>query len=384
MDVEEQILKNEKTANTVVKLDFNLEPQSMIGLEKAQYDILVFADSFSDSICQKRYLLIEQLAKYHRILFVEQPYINSHVGVDQIRLVKRKDNLVVIKPLLKTSSTLGKLLKQYIENEEIAFGWFYSVSCYHLTDKFKFQKIVYDCDQDFFLPQMEKKKELLINNSHYIFTASKTLFEEKSITLKNLHWIPYPSENFLSRKGQSFFQQPEYILNPERPIIGYCGVVDEKIDFTFIREIAKDLPKATLVFIGPVLETVTENLPESDNIIFLSLSHHSQITSYLKAFDIAILPYVSDDEIGVNTSKIQNYMVANKPIISTPLNDLIRDYGHCINFVKNSNEFCTVASKLLSADPSDADERWTCYSKILNRNSWEEVAFRVKELLKIK
>jgi glycosyltransferase involved in cell wall biosynthesis len=348
---------------------------------KQDYEMIVFADNFTDLINPMPRLLIEELSKYYKILFVEEPYVSSHVSYDRARLIKRKNNLIVIKPLLRKLSSLKDLLKKHIDNEEIPVGWFYTAASGILANNFKFKKIVYDFDHDVCLPHKQIQVNYLTQKSHYLFTSSKSVFEEKSNSYQNIYWIPYPFEEFLSRHKKNCISQPTYIINPERPIIGYCGLIDDNIDFDLIRNVAEDLPQATFVFIGPVLESVKEKLPQKENINFLNLSHHSPNNSYLNAFDIAMLPYLANEKIGLINSKIFNYMAANKPIISTSVNDVVRDYGHCINVVTNSLEFCQMATNLLSAQPSEADDRWICYSKILHRNSWEEIAFRVKEVL---
>jgi glycosyltransferase involved in cell wall biosynthesis len=371
-----------RTAAKVVKLsDRALADINVLPTEN--YDIIVFTDFHWDHINQRPRLLVEQLARYQKVLFVEQPAVHPSVSSDHLRLIRKKDNLTVIKPVLKKLSNLKKLLKKHVASEVIPVGWFCTAAYPFMIDSFRFQKLIYDCDNDHFDIRTRdvNQEAVLMEKSHIILTGSKTVFEEKSLMHRNVHWIPDPVDNISLRKSAGIHPRPRYIVNPERPVIGYCGVIDDRIDYAFVSEVAARMSHATFIFIGPVINPDRKKLPQEPNIHYINLSEYSQITSYLKAFDIAILPYVSEENCFVNTSKVLNYMAANKPVISTPVHDIVRDYSHCISIVKDSREFCRAAERNLQGLQSDIEERWVCYHKILSRNSWEEAAQKIKKLI---
>ena len=351
-----------------------------------KYDIIVFTNTAWEFINQRPRQLVEHLAKYNQILFIEEPYINEKVERENYRIIKLVDNLTVIRPVLKNLDNLREIINSFIKGNVIPVGWFFSASYYPLINQLKFGKIIYDIENEIVSPSetMKKNENMLLKKSDIVITGSKAAFEEKVTAHKNVHWIPSPVDDvFFKRRKRN--QAPDCLINPERPIIGYCGVIDNRINFDFLEEAAAKMPFATFVLIGPVLHPGREKLPEQTNISYLNLSKYSAMPSYLKAIDIAMVPFVMDDRSRyVSSSLILKYMAANKPIISTPVYDIVRDYSHCIDIVSTPEEFCISASRKLIPNRAEHEERWICYNKILNRNSWEDAAIKIQKLMKVK
>lgn len=347
-------------------------------------DMIVFIDTSWEYINQRPRKIAEQLAKYQQILFIEKPFIDENIEKEHYKIVKTIDNLIVIKPILRDLNDLAKVIKLITKSETIPVGWFSSAFYYPIINKIKFKKIIYDIESEVVSnSDFEKKNEKrLLKKSDIIITGSKAEFEEKSQFLKNVHWIPSPVDDIFYMNGKKSVSAPEPLINPERPIIGYCGLIDNRIDFKFLEKAAVNMPFATFVLIGPMLNSKREKLPEISNICYFNLSKYDAIPSYLKAIDIAMVPIdVEQNNNFVSSSIVLKYMATNKPIISTPVYDIVRDFHHCIDIVSSVDDFCLAASRKFILNKEENEERWFCYNKILNRSSWKETADKIQHLI---
>ncbi|MDQ3190014.1 MAG: hypothetical protein M3Q58_00310 [Bacteroidota bacterium] len=348
-----------------------------------QFDMMVFTDTSWEFINQRPRYLVEQMAKYQQILFVEEPIIDQSVLKEHYRVVKLIDNLVVIKPILAHADDLVKIIRLVAKNISVPVGWFYSASYYPLIKKIQFEKIIYDIENELFFSSglMKKNEKKLIKISDIVITGSKAEFEEKSKIHNNVHWVPSPVDDIFCIHGKAK-TPPENFINSERPIIGYCGIIDSRIDFEFIEKAALNMPFATFVLIGPILNADRKKIPEHSNICYLNPSKYNAIPSYLKAIDVAMVPIaINENSRFVSSSIVLKYMAANKPIISTPVYDIARDFRYCIDIVNSVDEFCLAASRKFIPNLNETEERWLCYSKILNRNSWNDTAFKIQQLI---
>ncbi len=75
-------------------------------------------------------------------------------------------------------------------------------------------------------------------------------------------------------------------------------------------------------------------------------------------------------------------MAAGKPIISTAIKDVERDYKHCIPIVTTAKEFANQIKEILQ-NP-DSSKQQAEYSEILDHTSWDATAAQMKQLLKTK
>ncbi|HET6244201.1 MAG: hypothetical protein H0V01_07480 [Bacteroidetes bacterium] len=384
MEVSELKFFSEKTSPFInskgIQLNF-LKNQLFV---KFTFDMMVFTDTSWEYINQRPRQIVQEMAKYQQILFVEEPFIDQSIQKEHYRVIKIIDNLIVIKPVLRHLDDLKNVIHSLSKNTNIPVGWFSSATYYPLIKEFRFKKIIYDIENELIRPSdiMESNEMKLIKKSDIIITGSKAEFESKSLSHNNVHWIPSPVDDIFLVQDKEISSAPANLVNPERPIIGYCGLIDSRIDFEFLEKAAINMPFATFVLIGPVLNSGREKLPEHSNICYLNLSKYNSMPSYLKAIDVAMVPIaVNENNRFVSSSIVLKYMAANKPIISTALYDIERDYHHCIDIVRTPEEFCVTASRKLIPNQVANEERWFCYNQILNRNSWTGTAMEIQKLI---
>jgi glycosyltransferase involved in cell wall biosynthesis len=163
--------------------------------------------------------------------------------------------------------------------------------------------------------------------------------------------------------------------------VGYYGVIDERIDLELLHQSAKKLPNVSFVMIGPLAKIEDADLPKENNIHYLGMKSYNELPHYLKAFDIAMMPFALNDATKyISPTKTLEYMAAGKPIISTKITDVVRDYSQSVTLIENDVDFCSAIENFLTNKDRLAME--TQYSKILKKTSWNATADKMGSIIK--
>lgn len=353
-----------------------------------QYTMLVFCHLRWEFVYQRPQHLISRMAQDFKILFVEEPigFDQNEEGKYQLDIIN--ENLHILKPKVRDISSIKPILKKLLQNNNPEIAWFYSASFSPLLADFNFEKVVYDCMDELSLfkgaaPELMNQEKFLISEADVIFTGGKSLYESKNKLHNNVHCFPSSVEREHFEKARKEISIPADIKAVEGPIVGYFGVIDERINLKLLHQTALLTPNTSFVMIGPLAKIGEEDLPRENNIHYLGMKSYSELPNYIKAFDVAMMPFALNDATKfISPTKTLEYMAAGKPIISTAIKDVQRDYSHCIPIVATAEEFAKQIKEILhKSNSSSIDEE---YRDILDNTSWDSTAAQMKQLLKTK
>lgn len=122
--------------------------------------------------------------------------------------------------------------------------------------------------------------------------------------------------------GQALPEDIQTIVAEGKPIIGYYGALAEWFDYELVKFAAKRLPQYHFVLIGPDYDLTIgkSGINECSNIHWLGPKAYCQLPRYLRAFDVAIIPFQVTAAIqAVSPIKLFEYMAGGKPIVTTDL-----------------------------------------------------------------
>lgn len=153
-----------------------------------------------------------------------------------------------------------------------------------------------------------------------------------------------------------------------KAIIGYAGNLESKIDWELIGKISSKFDSCLIVLVGS--SHVATSLLKADNIVYTGPLKYDVACSYIKAFDVAIVPHLTTDLTKtMNPLKLYVYAACGIPIISSNVPNLPLDMDASQLMVASSHEeFLELTSRLLD------DKRSVKPSKVeqfLSANSWE-------------
>lgn len=348
------------------------------------YDMIVFCHSRWQFIYQRPQHIISRMAKTMKTLFIEEP-LHYNANEKSGNLIIIDDMLHVLQPNVKDIESIAGIFYNYVKNNNIPVGWFYSASFTPLLKHINFETIVYDCMDELSLlknasAELISQEKYLMAHAHIIFTNGKSLYETKKGLHNNVHCLPSSVEQAHFTKILNGILIPDDIAHLQSPVIGYSGVIDERIDFKLLQETALKLPNASFVMIGPLGKVEKTDLPKEPNIHYLGAKSYDQLPHYLKAFDIAMIPFALNDATKyISPTKTLEYMAAGKPIISTKITDVVRDYGTCISLIETADEFCEAITFL--SDETNRIPLEMQYQKILQKTSWNATTDKMKLII---
>lgn len=283
------------------------------------------------------------------------------------------------------SAQLRKFIhKKYIDNKIIA--WANSPFDYSIIKLINPRNIIYDYYDNFSYDidgnpdkVSGELNQKLIKESDLIFCTAKVMYSEAKSLNENSYYVPNGHNLNLN---QIIIKAD---LKTDGKVIGYLGNLRDWIDFNLIDELLESLNENEyLFFIGPVEKNVSGNiniLKKNRQFRHIHAVPFPEIFSYIKAFDIGIIPFkVNKFTEGVLPNKFFEYTAADIPIVSTPLPDLLQ-FKNIINVAKNNDEFvymCTDKNFKLNKEDSG-------YEKIKSESTWEKradfIESKVKKLL---
>jgi glycosyltransferase involved in cell wall biosynthesis len=142
-----------------------------------------------------------------------------------------------------------------------------------------------------------------------------------------------------------------------RPIVGYVGSLHEHVDYGLLRVVAERRRDYSLVLIGPkVCESadLTKLLCMS-NVYWLGPRPHTHLPAYISNFDVCIIPYLLNPFTeGVFPTKLFEYMAAGKPIVSSPLPDVLEFSTH-VAIAENCEQWLEAIDRQIKYPPSKED-----------------------------
>jgi glycosyltransferase involved in cell wall biosynthesis len=110
---------------------------------------------------------------------------------------------------------------------------------------------------------------------------------------------------------------------PPGTVIGYHGWVQPWFDFDLLHAVAADRPDWQFAIVGPVNPAVAEaaaRVERLGNVTFLGERPPRSMSAYAQAFDVGVVWRVVDDmTAGMTPLKLNEYLAAGTPVVSTPL-----------------------------------------------------------------
>ena len=247
---------------------------------------------------------------------------------------------------------------------------------------------IYHCSDDYtVIPTFPKSfkniEKKLIKSCDLVVTTADELLKSKSRHAKDIISIP----NGANISHFSKVQDNELLIKDEiegfkKPIVGYVGSIFQWLDLEWIAFAAHKLPNYNFIFIGPITIDIS-SLKNFDNIHFMGSRDYKELPSYIKAFDVAVIPFVIDEvTLKASPIKFYEYLASGLPIVSTKLPDL-EDFKDLVYLAKNKEEYVEF---LNSAVQNDSIELQKKRMDISLRFSWENrfdnLNEKIKDILK--
>jgi glycosyltransferase involved in cell wall biosynthesis len=304
-------------------------------------DIVCFCHLRWSFVYQRPQHLLSRFANNHRVFFIEEPFFDA---TDDHMVIARgdTDQVWIITPHLKGNMDATELLlaqKVLLDDLLVSMQigeymlWYYSPMALGWSDHLDPALIVYDCMDElsafkFAPPELVQYETRLLQKADIVFTGGQSLYESKKRLHNNIH--PFPSsvdKNHFEIARYQVQEPPDQAIIPH-PRIGYFGVLDERLDIDLLKKLAGLRPDWHFILIGPIVKIDAAVLPRLNNIYYLGSKQYSELPHYLAGWDIAMMPFALNESTRfISPTKTPEYLAGGKPVISTPVRDVVTSYG---------------------------------------------------------
>ena len=160
-------------------------------------------------------------------------------------------------------------------------------------------------------------------------------------------------------------------------------MIDERFDIELLAKVAEMRPDWSFVMVGPVVKIAEEDLPKRPNIHYLGGKTYDQLPAYLSGWDVALMPFAMNESTQfISPTKTPEYLAGGKPVVSTPIKDVVRHYGELegVKIASTPEEFVAACEEALELS-RNPESGWLAEADLmLSASSWDTTQARMAGL----
>ena len=364
------------------------------------YPIIVHCHLHWDFVWQRPQQFHSRLSARHRILFVEGPRVYSGTMPPHFTLRPSDEypNVTVMQTHFnetdwaKGGAFIDAMRRELLDEAlrgplkgkfERAVQWFYDPMAVesHLGHHGAVAT-VYDCMDElsqfkFAPPELISRERRLLYNADVVFAGGRKMAENKTRFNANTHFYGCGVDVAHFGKARAASTEiPADIAHLDGPILGYFGVVDERLDYDLIAQLADARPDWNIVMVGPTAKVSPEDLPQRPNLHWLGGRPYEQLPSYTKAFDVCLMPFALNEATEyINPTKALEYMATATPVVSSAVPDVCSNFSSVVKIAATPAEFVAMCREQVAQPDEMAVERGL---KMAHENTWEAIVTKLE------
>jgi UDP-galactopyranose mutase len=359
----------------------------------AQYDLICFSHLRWHFVTQRPQHLLTRFARERRVFFWEEPFFDvAGGGAGWVEVMQEGERLWVVRPHVSREGDADAMQRELLtkfmaENDIERFvRWYYTPMALGFSGHLEAESTVYDCMDELtgFLgapPELSAREAELFEAADVVFTGGMRLYEAKRLQHGNVHAFPSSIDVPHFAGAQDVTEEPEDQAAIARPRAGFFGVLDERFDSGLMAEVARLRPEVQFVFLGPVVKIDRASLPQAANVHYLGGKSYRELPKYLAGWDVALLPFALNDATKfISPTKTPEYLAAGKPVVSTPIHDVVRGYGDegLVAIAGTAEEFAAAIDRAL--EPQTEEWRAAVKAKLAG-GSWDKTQASMSRLI---
>ncbi len=370
-------------------------------------DLICISHLRWDFVWQRPQQLLSRLAHQYRVLFVEEPVTDTEIDQPYLETYPGRTpdaQLITVARLhypstahdwighddQRTQAVYEQLLLDYLASEEIhsPILWLYTPVAAPFVQAIRPQLLIYDVMDELSAfkgapAELKLADRQLLTQADLVFTGGASLYRARQPYHPNIHLFPSGVDmDHFARADRETFAPPIDIAHIASPRLGYFGVIDERMDLALLAHIAAAQPAWNLIMLGPVIKIAPEDLPQAPNLHYPGMKDYQDLPAYLAHFDVALVPFAMNEATRyLSPTKTLEYLAAHKPVVSTPIPDIIELYGDYVHVGHTPEEFTAHIGVALAVKGAERAARRQQEQKLLARYTWDNIAEQMHQLI---
>ena len=369
----------------------------------ADAPIIVHSHLRWDFVWQRPQQLLSRFAQRSHVLFVEEPIYVDDITEERLDISQPIERVHRVVPLLPAAlrgeyDASISLIRESVRGQLAADGalgglfarpiqWFYTpMPAPAMIGAFDERAVVYDCMDELskfrFAPtELVDRERYLMAHADVVFAGGYKLSQSKARYHQNVHFFGCGVDvaHFATARSADL-DVPREVASLKRPVVGYYGVIDERIDYDLLRALATSLADVELVMVGPVVKVDPAELPRAENIHWLGQRQYSELPAYVKGFDVCLMPFALNEATEyINPTKTLEYMAAGKPIVSTAISDVVHNFTPVVAVAESQAEFVAAVHAAIEQPSAELIARGLEQARA---SSWESIVSRMERIMR--
>ncbi len=283
-----------------------------------------------NSVFQRPQQLMSRFAREREVWFFEEAV--QHPTAELRMAPCPVSGVTVVTPALpdpSDSQALAALLDELLSLTGPAIGWYYTPMALRFSAHVAWTTVVFDVMDELsafrFAPaELVALEAALMRRADVVFTGGTSLYEARRDRHHNVHCFPSGVDlpHFSTARG--VLPEPVDQAGLGRPLLGYFGVIDERLDMALLAQMAALRPHWHFAMIGPVAKLAPEELPQAANIHWLGARDYRDLPAYLSHWDVALMPFALNEATRfISPTKAPEYLAGGRRVVSTPIADVV-------------------------------------------------------------
>jgi UDP-galactopyranose mutase len=374
-----------------------LPDTSLGGDPRARRTLICFSHLRWAFVFQRPQHLMTRFAQHNRVIFWEEPQADVHSEIARLELKTCvQSGVVVATPVLpagldsaaRDAAVRGLLDELLADSAEDLVRWYYTPMMLGFSRHLPAICTVYDCMDElanfrFAPPELLDRERELFALADVVFTGGYSLYEAKRLKHGNLHPFPSSVDRRHFAQARLATAEPADQAGLPRPRFGFYGVIDERMDLGLLATLAEARPDWSIVMVGPVVKIDRAELPDQANITYLGGKAYEELPAYLGGWDVALMPFaINESTRFISPTKTPEYLAGGKPVVSTPIVDVMRHYGDLagVKIADTPEAFIAACDQALILARSGG--AWLeVVDDALSALSWDETFRRMNDLV---
>ncbi len=350
-------------------------------------DLIVLSHLRWTWVWQRPQQLVSRLARGRRTWFVEEP----HSGDVEFPRLCFSDGGPVTRVWLEVpgpdhhvgfghpaASLYSQHLSDLLGPAEDRAVWLYTPMALDIARALSPSVLVYDLMDDLASfkgapPELGLRHHQALREADLVFAGGRSLYRAAC--------QHRPLGTYLFQSGV----EPEHYASAPRdrrrpmPVAGYVGVIDERLDLELIAGLAAALEDWEIQMVGPVTKIDPTTLPRPVNLAYKGPQPYERLPHVMADLDVALMPFALNEATrSISPTKTLEYLAAGLPVVSTPVPDVVADYGHVVEV---HTEVAAFADACRRSVTMDVGQRADKVRPLLQWHHWDSIAARMEELI---
>ncbi len=361
--------------------------------------IIAFSHLSWDWVWQRPQQFLSRFAQSHPVLFVETYCSEVAESRIAVRTADGHPNITVLQMHLPAArwqeanfidqerrrvliAALGGTLRGQFEQPLL---WFYDPMAVvafagHLTEV----AIVYDCMDELSQfrgapPELIARERMLLEKADVVFCGGQKMRAKRLPLNSNTHFYGTGVDiaHFGSALSSELPVAPEITALGGAPVLGYFGVIDERIDYDLLAALADARSDWHIVMVGPTAKVDPAEFPKRPNLHWIGGRTYAQLPSLTTGFSVAMMPFALNAATEyINPTKALEYMAAGRPVVSTALDEVKMNFGRIARIAKSHAEFIALCTHEVAKPSADRIKRGL---KLAAENTWEAIVAKMEK-----